>query len=119
MPYHQMCLVVDDDLRVRMFLRAVLESEQFEVLEAGGGRGALETILALDGGIQLLISDIQMPDGDGLTLATAVRERFPQIPILLISGLPSPDPAFRFLQKPFTWARLASEVRTAARSKAA
>ena len=104
-------LVVDDDVSIRAFIRTVLERERFETIEAEGGTQALEIVDRFAGRLDLIVTDIQMPQGDGLTFARAVRKRFPSIPIVLVSGYAAPDAAFPFLEKPFTWAELAALVR--------
>jgi CheY-like chemotaxis protein len=52
-----------------------------------------------------------MPRGDGLKLAYSVREEYPSIPIILVSGRAQPDSPFDFVEKPFTWPELVSVVR--------
>jgi CheY-like chemotaxis protein len=57
--------------------------------------------------LDLIVSDVQMPGGDGLTFACAVRELFPTLPIVLISGRGEPElqerlsAPFEFVRKPF------------------
>jgi len=115
----RIALVVDDDHSIRVFMKMVLEREQFETLEAECGEGALEIVKGLGGSIDLIVTDIQMPNGDGLTLAFAVRKLFPSVPIVLVSGCVRPDTGFDFLEKPFTSAALATAVRRIIASKAA
>ena len=104
-------LVVDDDPSIRMFMAAVLQQEQFDTLQAEDGIEALEMLRTIDGSIDLIVSDIQMPRGDGLSFARAVRALFPSIPIILVSGYVRPEDAFEFIEKPFSAAELASTVR--------
>jgi DNA-binding NtrC family response regulator len=71
--------------------------------------------LAITDTINLLVADFVLPDGNGRELTTAIRERAPGVPAMLMSGyLPSPDltPAAPsvFLQKPMTPALLAETV---------
>jgi two-component system, cell cycle response regulator CpdR len=112
-------LVVDDDSSIRAFVKTVLQQEQFETLEADGGRPALELVRTLESSIDLIISDIQMAKGDGLAFASAARELCPSAVIILISGYACPDDRFEFVQKPFTWQTLANTVRRLTREKAA
>jgi DNA-binding response OmpR family regulator len=105
------CLVVDDDPDIRAFIRAALQWEAFETVEADGGERALAVVEALAGGLDLIITDLQMPGGDGLTFARSVQDRFPSVPIILISGLPNPDAGFEYIGKPFGWTALLSVVR--------
>ena len=105
-----LCLVVDDDPNIRWFVRSVLQSEGFETLEAEGGTAALETVQILRGSVDLVITDIHMPAGDGLTLARRVSAHFPAIRTILMSGQPDPQNEFAFLAKPFSWAAVVDAV---------
>src|ERR1700675_4545169 len=66
-------LVVDDDPDIRAYIKQILKRDGFETLEAGGGNAALEIVKLLDGCLDLIVTDIQMPEGDGLSFANAVR----------------------------------------------
>ena len=103
-------LVVDDDPAIRDFIKSILQNDGFVTLEAEGGRRALEIVSVLGARLGLLITDLQMPDGDGLTLAREVRRRFPLLPILLASGMERPDAGFDFVEKPFTWSTMVNAV---------
>jgi DNA-binding NtrC family response regulator len=61
--------------------------------------------------VDLIVSDIQMANGDGLSLANAVKNSFPALPVILVSGNASPDAEFEFLKKPFLPAALVNAVR--------
>ena len=65
---------------------AVLRSDGFQTIEAENGVQALELMRKLDTTVDLLVSDIQMPKMDGITLACSVRAEFPPVPVILISG---------------------------------
>jgi len=104
-------LVVDDEPSVRRFISTVLEREHFQTLEAEDGARALQIVQELDGGLDLIVSDIQMPNGDGLSLAHAVKESFPAVPVILVSGYCVPSGDFEFVQKPFGPATLVKAVR--------
>ena len=103
-------LVVDDDPSVRRYVRTVLQQGDFRTLEAEDGVQALQIVQELDGGVDLIVSDIQMPNGDGLSLAHAIRSSFPAVPVILVSGYAKPDAGFAFVQKPFLPATLMSVV---------
>lgn len=112
----RICLVVDDDPAIRTFVKAILQREEFETVEADGGNAALEVASRLNGSLALVVSDIQMPDGDGLSLAYRLRDRFPAVPVVLTSGYGRPEADFEFLEKPFSWTALAGVVRRVALS---
>jgi two-component system, response regulator PdtaR len=97
-------LVVDDEL-VRILTVQALEEAGFRVEEAGNSDEALSR---LDGHpIVALVTDIDMPGSlDGCGLARRVRQLFPSVAILIISGVATPrydelPPKARFLTKPF------------------
>ncbi len=105
-----LCLVVDDDESVRLYIQTILQAEDFETLEAEDGLQALEIVRMLDGGVDLIVTDIQMPAGSGLTFARAVRVCYPFIAIILMSSGAVPDGGFEFVQKPFSWAVLSRAI---------
>src|SRR6266851_4107650 len=104
-------LVVDDDKYIRAHIKATLQREGFETLEAEGGNPALEIVQMLRGCVDLIVTDIQMPNGGGLSFAKAVRRTFPSVPIILVSAGAKPDTVFEFVDKPFTSATLVRVVR--------
>ena len=104
-------LVVDDSPAIRGYVRSILQLEDFRTLEAEDGVQALQIMQELDGDVDLLVSDIQMPNGDGLSLANAVQKAFPAVPVILISGQLKPDANFEFLKKPFLPDALVKAVR--------
>jgi len=77
-------LVIDDEDQIRALLRRVLEREGHQVLETEFGREALR--IAESQPIDLVITDIMMPDTDGLEVITALRRESPKLKILAISG---------------------------------
>jgi two-component system, cell cycle sensor histidine kinase and response regulator CckA len=107
----RIALIVEDDPAIRAYIRLILQRENFETLEADGGNPAFEMVAASGGALDLIVTDIQMPNGDGLTFANAVRKAHPSVPIILTSGHSKPDTAFAFIEKPFSWATLVSVAR--------
>ena len=104
----RICLIVDDEPSIRVYLRAILQRERIQSLEAENAAKALGIIQKLDGRLDLIVSDIQMPgDMDGIDLAYAVRNSFPSVPVILISGYADVEAVkkaaktFEFIQKPF------------------
>ena len=77
-------LVVDDEAQVRGLIRLILQPEGCTVVEASDGKRAIKYIQ--EGGIDLVISDIVMPDMDGLELIKGIRSINPGLKILAISG---------------------------------
>jgi len=67
-------------------LKAVLSREGFQTVEAASGGEALEKIRNSSTGVDLLISDVLMPEMDGIALVRAVRAEFPRVPVILMSG---------------------------------
>jgi len=107
-------LVVDDEPPVRTLIANILRIEQFQTLEAGDGSHAFQIVQDLAGGLDLIVSDIQMPNGDGLSLARAVKNSFPAVPVILVSGNSKPAEGFEFVKKPFLPSTLVSVVRSVA-----
>jgi DNA-binding NtrC family response regulator len=105
-----LCLIVDDDPGIRDFVRAILRTEGFETIEANGGAAALEMVRKLHGSVELIITDIQMPGGDGRVLARHVAAMFPGVRVILMSGYEGcADPDF--IAKPFSWEEMRGLVR--------
>jgi CheY-like chemotaxis protein len=82
--FHYRILVVDDDERIRQVSDAILSHCGYEVRTAEDGFDALALMRkALP---DLIISDLKMPNMSGFELLSVVRRRFPQIPVIAISG---------------------------------
>ena len=107
-------LVVDDDTAVQLTIRLLLERAGHTVMTASDGRNGL--VLSRTGEFDLLFLDIFMPGMDGFETMRLVRQRYPSVQIIVISGHsipsetnPAPDfltmarklGAVRSLQKPF------------------
>jgi PAS domain S-box-containing protein len=111
-------LVVEDEAQVRLITVSMLKARGYRVLEAATCQQAL-TIATTEDSIDLLVSDVVMPELSGPELATRIRTVHPSIRVLLVSGY-SADAVARhgvdgaapsFLQKPFTGNQLARKVR--------
>lgn len=86
MPTAIQILVVEDEPLVRMDIADHLSDRGFEVFEAGNADEAI-ALLENNLGIRLVITDIDMPGSmDGLKLAAAVRDRWPPVKIIVVSG---------------------------------
>lgn len=79
-------LVVDDDVQVRRTLVRVLRAQGIETLEGGDGQAALEQ-LKQAGAMVLMISDVNMPQMDGITLLRQVHRRWPDLAVLMLTGV--------------------------------
>jgi DNA-binding NtrC family response regulator len=77
-------LVADDEPALLSLFRKVLEREGFEVVTADDGVGALALIEA--GGIEILVTDIEMPHMTGLELIERVRQHAPGLPVIIMTG---------------------------------
>jgi PAS domain S-box-containing protein len=107
-------LLVEDDPNVRAILVRELESQNYRVLEAEDGREALDRVRSHTGQLDVVITDVQMPGLDGRSLAEALAELRPEVPVVFMSGHPDGEiirevtaSGKPFLQKPFTGEELA------------
>lgn len=85
-------LVVDDSSTMRMIVIKSLRQAGFEsanVIEAGGAKEALQKIAA--GGIDLVLSDVNMPEITGIELVKVVRSKMKDLPIVMITTESSPE----------------------------
>jgi len=112
-------LLVEDDATVCEFVRAVLHSHGYTVLTPKRPRNAEELFLEKGGRIDLLLSDVIMPDISGAELAKRLSTKNPRMKILFMSGYIGDDilrqgiqeKDVSFLQKPFAPVTLARKVR--------
>ncbi len=77
-------LVVDDETGITMIIKELLVRLNYDVLTAKSGKEALEKLSL--GPVDLLITDIVMPDMDGLELITEVQRTLPKVRIIAMSG---------------------------------
>ena len=80
------CLVVDDEPGVRRSLVRMLQAQGFTCFEAGTGIEALDVLDRIHG-IQLIVSDMRMPELDGMGLLEAVRQEYPETAVILLTGM--------------------------------
>ena len=111
-------LLVEDEDAVRTFSTRALGNKGYEVLQAEDGEKALEVVQNLgDKKLDLLITDVVMPNMDGPTLAQRVRQDFPHLKIIFVSGYTEDKlkdhmgDNIYFLPKPFTLSDLAEKVK--------
>jgi two-component system NtrC family sensor kinase len=115
-------LIVEDDAKVAEVSAALVRQIGYRTIMVAGAREALD-MLAREADIVLVFSDIVMPGNmDGVVLARAVRERYPQVPVLLTSGYARVAEAaageFPILRKPYELSALSRAVRSAVQSAA-
>ena len=79
-------LVIDDEPLVRTVVARLLEEWGFKAVEARNGKEGLQLARGVDGALSLVISDLTMPEMDGLEFAGAFRKLYPAVPILFITG---------------------------------
>jgi DNA-binding NtrC family response regulator len=104
-------LIVDDEQEVRTVVAEFLEDFGYRVLQADGGTQALDQ-LHDDPTVQLLITDIRMPEMSGIQLADLATQRNPGLKVILISGFFVAQQVHRrFLRKPFRMKELEAAVR--------
>ena len=77
-------LVIDDEVQIRDVLRTVLERVGYEVTEAGDGNEGLQ--IYAEGGIDLVVTDIIMPEKGGIDTIMDLRRDFPGVKVITISG---------------------------------
>jgi DNA-binding NtrC family response regulator len=112
-------LLVDDEEAIRKMVRVILGEEQYDFQEAGNGSEA-QSLLEKEL-FDLIITDVIMPDCDGIELVMALRRKLPQIKVIVMSGggrvrashyldLANKLGAARVFEKPFDTAALRATV---------
>jgi two-component system cell cycle sensor histidine kinase/response regulator CckA len=116
---HGTILLVEDEEGLRALNARGLTSRGYTVLEAGNGVEAIEVFNEQKGRVDLVVSDVVMPEMDGPTLLKELRKRNPALKIVFVSGyaeeafaksLPQGE-QFSFLAKPFTLKQLIGQVK--------
>lgn len=111
-------LLVEDEEAVRRFCVRALRDKGYDIIEACDGQDALEKARSYNGIIDLLVTDVVMPSMNGPTLTEHIKEIFPGISVIFISGYT--EDTFRqdldqnmdihFLSKPFSFKQLVAKV---------
>jgi two-component system, cell cycle sensor histidine kinase and response regulator CckA len=104
-------LVVDDQDVVRDVIRLTLEGAGYTVLDAASPNDALALVRG-NGPIDLLVTDVVMPEMDAFELADRVVSEIPGVRVLYTSGYTDAAAEGPFIQKPFTPAELVEKVST-------
>lgn len=106
---YRMVLVVEDEVVLRMAVSAHLRDAGFVVVEAVSADEAVE-LLSANRSIQLVFSDVMMPGTmDGEELAAWISERYPEVPVLLASGVAQRG-QMPFIGKPYSFLELQRRV---------
>ena len=119
-------LIIDDDAAVRTTVRHVLERAGYETVEAGDGRAGGKLL----DGVDLVITDLLMPEVDGVDLLGVIRREGHTMPVIAISGGGKVDSksylevakalgAYATIAKPFDLEHLLATVRAAIASRGA
>ena len=112
-------LLVEDEEGLRSLNARGLRSRGYSVIEASNGIEAMEALEQKNGAVDLVVSDVVMPEMDGPTLLKTMRGRNPDLKIIFVSGyaedafeksLPE-NQQFAFLPKPFTLSQLVAAVK--------
>lgn len=113
-------LIADDDQELLLVLKEGMEKnkEEFEVLLAGDGESALNKLESNP--VSLVVADLKMPGMDGFSLLSQIAERYPDIPVIIITAYGSPhiremvhqNGAAGYLEKPFLIDDLFQEIRS-------
>ncbi|MGA2991137.1 MAG: PAS domain S-box protein [Candidatus Korobacteraceae bacterium] len=110
-------LLVEDEEALRDAACQFLQSRGYTVLAAGNGKEAMGVCEQHTGKIDVILTDLVMPDIDGIEVAKAVATRYPDIRVIYMSGytdrfVEGLNTGVVLLQKPFTFSLLASKLRT-------
>ncbi len=114
-------LIVEDQDRVRHVASRVLRRYGYHTLEASSGAHALEVAAAQEGPIHLLLTDVVMPGMNGSELASRLRDAYPGVAVLFMSGYAGEvlgrdgtlEPDVELIMKPFSVRDLVTRIRRA------
>ncbi len=112
-------LLVEDEEGLRALNARGLVSRGYSVIEAGNGVEAIDALERHGGHVDLVVSDVVMPEMDGPTLLKELRKRNPEVKFIFVSGYAedafekslAPDERPNFLAKPFTLKQLVAAVK--------
>ena len=112
-------LLVEDEDHVRAGNVRALKMRGYDVHEAASGIEALEVMEELDGQIELVVSDVVMPEMDGPTMLKVIRDKMTKLKIIFVSGYAEEsvrrdiedDQSVDFLPKPYSLDQINSKVK--------
>jgi len=118
-PGSETILLVEDETDVRKLTRDILTQQGYNVLECASGQEALDCCANYRGPIHLVLMDVVMPGMTGTQLEETLRQRYPAIKFLFMTGYAEEevvhhgrvDPVVTLLHKPFTPRTLTQKVR--------
>jgi two-component system response regulator HydG len=90
-------LVVDDELLIRDLLYDFFHSQGWDIIVAESAEKALALLRSRE--FDLLLTDLKMPRMDGIALTEEVRQQFPSLPVVIMTGYPSVDTAVAALRQ--------------------
>ena len=116
-------LIVDDELNMRLVLKAMLSKEGYDVLLAEDGLVALEILKTNQ--VDAIVTDLKMPRLDGMALLSRVNKEYPSVPIVIITAYGTVNTAvdalkkgaFDYITKPFDQDDLRNVIRKAIRTR--
>lgn len=111
-------LIVDDELLIRDLLYDFFDEHGWQIAVADNGEKALQIMHSKK--IDVLLTDLKMPEMDGMTLTNHVRDSYPDIPVIIMTGYPSVESAVAALRvkvadyvtKPFNINELFKKVKS-------
>jgi hypothetical protein len=114
-------MIVEDKAEVRRMAARSLQEGGFAVVEAGDGVEALALLADGHSNVDLVLTDLALPNMDGLVLARELRQARPNVPVLFMTGYTSDESVRRtaalrghpLIEKPFTADLLVTRVREA------
>jgi PAS domain S-box-containing protein len=112
-------LVVEDEIALREVTRRILVRNGYQVITAANGPDAIEAATSRPGGIDLLITDVIMPEMSGKEAANQIQARYPSVKVLFMSGYTEGilsaegvlEAGINLLEKPFTEKSLLAKLR--------
>jgi len=119
-PSDTQILIVDDEREIRDLVSVVLGNRGYQTLKAGDGETALQ-LVEENPRIALVLLDVRLPGCDGMTVLTQIREKHPDMAIVMITGLVNRElaqesirsGAFDYVVKPLDFSRIPDTVRAA------
>ncbi len=117
-------LIIDDDEHVLATLDDFLRDKEYDVISASDGLGGLKFLESDKQGFDLVITDLVMPQISGMSLISIIKEKFPDTPVIAITGWGEYPGAFaiesqadKVLSKPFELSELDKAIKELISSK--